>query len=211
MKKNHLVFLKMIYYYFNSNMSNYKKVKIDKDTIIDISLSAYWEFGINGISFNNIVRKSNISKTRMYNLFKSEDGLKSATLSRWDELYGKIWRESIEKSNNIFQLLKNLYEGIATGKHKTCFFSINRLEKHNLGLQTKRIILRIENNFINSWSNCIRNNTNIENKDIKTAANYLFLQQTIFNVVKKADMNKKDIISMSKFVIKSLKNNYSKC
>ena len=191
-------------------MTNYKKRKIDKDSIIDISLATYWKFGINGISFNNIVKKSNISKTRMYNLFKSEDGLKSATLSRWDELYGKIWREHIEKSNDIFELLKNLYEGIATGKHKTCFFSINRLEKNDLGLQTKRIIVNIENKFINSWINCIKNNTNIEDKDIRAAANYLFLQQTIFNVVKKVDMKKKDIISMSKFVIKSLQNNYSK-
>ncbi len=191
-------------------MTNYKKRKIDKDSIIDISLATYWKFGINGISFNNIVKKSNISKTRMYNLFKSEDGLKSATLSRWDELYGKIWREHIEKSNNIFELLKNLYEGIATGKHKTCFFSINRLEKNDLGQQTKRIIVSIENKFINSWINCIKNNTNIEDKDIRAAANYLFLQQTIFNVVKKVDMKKKDIISMSKFVIKSLQNNYSK-
>ena len=75
---------------------------------------------------------------------------------------------------------------------------------------TTRVISIRYSELISFSNGIVKNNTNIEDKDIRTAANYLFLQQTIFNVVKKVDMKKKDIISMSKFVIKSLQNNYSK-
>lgn len=57
----------------------------DRDRVVGVAMETYWSEGLDGISLNELCRRSGVSKPGLYREFGGEDGLMDATLAHYAE------------------------------------------------------------------------------------------------------------------------------
>ena len=57
-----------------------RPIVLNRYNVSEVCLHIYWKQGINNISYNDVIKKSNLSKGSYYKLFDNEDDLHSETL-----------------------------------------------------------------------------------------------------------------------------------
>lgn len=56
----------------------------DRERVLDIAMDAYWQEGFAAVSLNDICRRAQISKPRLYREFGGEDGLIEAVIENYE-------------------------------------------------------------------------------------------------------------------------------
>ena len=155
---------------------------LNRENILNISMQAYWEEGIEAVSLNEICKRANVSKPGIYREFGSDDGLIKAVLIHYQNHVLKNFHK-IFKENKPFQEILDKYITMLTVENQNlngCLFLRTRDCKYPLGEQSKKQLQLIQKDFFASFTSWIERakENNEFPKDISTnlAVNYIDAQ-----------------------------------
>lgn len=184
---------------------------LDRKHVLDVSMQAYWEEGIEAISLNKICKRANVSKPGIYREFGNDDGLIKTVLAHYQQKVLKPIHK-IFLQNKPFKDVLDEYIDILTTKSPNqygCLFIRLRDSKYPLGIGSKVQIQSIQEEFISSFTRWVtRAKTNNEfSKDISTelAVNYIDAQvsMAMTKIFNGYDVSKvKDILILAFSVFK---------
>ena len=179
--------------------------------ILDVSMKAYWEEGIETISLNEICKRANVSKPGIYREFKNDDGLIKAVLLHYQkQVLQQI--HQIFRSNKPFEEVLNKYILILTIESPNlngCLFLRSRDSNYPLGEESKKQIDLIQKEFVSSFTQWIeeakQKDEFPQNISTELAVNYIDAQVSIamtkiFNGTKVSDV--KDMLTLAFSVFK---------
>ncbi len=169
----------------NNKRSRGRPKTLNKEYILDISMKAYWEEGIEAISLNEICKRANVSKPGIYREFGNDDGLIKNVLIHYNK---KVLKEihKIFRENKPFKEILDKYISILTVESPNlngCLFLRSRDSNYPLGVESKKQIELIQEEFNKSFTRWIETakNKNEFPKNISTelAVNYIDSQVSI--------------------------------
>ena len=179
--------------------------------ILDVSMKAYWEEGIETISLNEICKRAHVSKPGIYREFKNDDGLIKAVLLHYQkQVLQQI--HQIFRSNKPFEEVLNKYILILTIESPNlngCLFLRSRDSNYPLGEESKKQIDLIQKEFVSSFTQWIeeakQKDEFPQNISTELAVNYIDAQVSIamtkiFNGTKVSDV--KDMLTLAFSVFK---------
>lgn len=131
---------------------------LDRDYVVDVSMQAYWQEGIEAVSLNKICKKAHVSKPGIYREFGSDDGLIKAVLIQYQN---QVLRQihKIFKEDKPFLDILDTYIDILTVQSPNqygCLFIRLRDSKYPLGEESKKQVLRIQEEYLDSFTKLIK-------------------------------------------------------
>ncbi|WP_121628516.1 TetR/AcrR family transcriptional regulator [Poseidonibacter antarcticus] len=165
-----------------SKRSRGRPKTLNREHILDISMKAYWEEGIEVISLNEICKRANVSKPGIYREFGNDDGLLKAVLEHYEKNVitevQKLFIEDLPFCDTLDKFVSRLT--VKSTNHDGCLFIKLRDSNYPLGDETKKEIERIHKQYVETYEKWIqRSKENADfTKDIssKLAANYIDTQ-----------------------------------
>ena len=183
---------------------------LKKESVLNISMKAYWEEGFEAITLNEICKRANISKPGIYREFGNDDSLISAVLHHYNEVVIKQIHQIFLEDKTFREILDN-YVSMLTDKSPNlngCLFLRSRDSNYPLGVQSKKQIELMQKEYIYSFTKWIERakEKNEFSKDISTelTVNYIDAQVSIamtkiFNGTKISMVKDMLILSFSVF------------
>ncbi|MBT7997203.1 TetR/AcrR family transcriptional regulator [Burkholderiales bacterium] len=86
--------------------------KIDRDAVIRIALSLYWEHGVENVSMSRIAREAETKRVSLYDEFGGEGGLIQECLNLYKETFKMPLLNGIDESADLPSVLKILFHGL---------------------------------------------------------------------------------------------------
>ena len=86
--------------------------KIDRDAVIRIALSLYWELGVDNVSMSRIAREAETQRVSLYDEFGGEEGLIQECLNLYKERFQMPLLKGIDESADLPSVLKILFCGL---------------------------------------------------------------------------------------------------
>ena len=184
---------------------------LNKEHILNLSMQAYWEEGIEIISLNEICKRANVSKPGIYREFKNDDGLIKAVLIHYQNQVLKQIHK-IFRSNKPFREVLNKYIlmlTIESPNSNGCLFLRSRDSNYPLGEESKKQIDLIQEEFTSSFTKWIEQAKQKgefpQNISTELAVNYIDAQVSIamtkiFNGTNVSDV--KDMLTLAFSVFK---------
>lgn len=83
---------------------------LDRERVVEIAMHGYWTDGVDGVSLNEICRRTGVSKPSLYREFGGEDGLTDAVLERYAESVLTPNMEQITPEQTLSETLARLAE-----------------------------------------------------------------------------------------------------
>lgn len=118
--------------------------KIDRDQVIESAMRAWWSEGVQGLSLNEIARRTGLSKSSLYREFGGEDGLMAAALERYRSLSVVPMLELLEMDLPAAKTLQLLTGGIVGPNYAAgCLFTKLRLKRSAAGDKTTAVLDRM--------------------------------------------------------------------
>ena len=158
---------------------------LNKEYILNASMKAYWEEGIEAISLNEICKRANVSKPGLYREFGNDDGLIKAVLVHYQEEVLKQIHQIFREDKSFKEVLDKyiLMLTVESPNLNGCLFLRSRDSNYPLGEKSQKQIELIQKEFSNSFTNWIEKakEKNEFPKDISTqlAVNYIDAQVSI--------------------------------
>lgn len=158
---------------------------LDKKYLLDISMKAYWEEGIEAISLNEICKRAKVSKPGIYREFGNDDGLIKEVLIHYQK---EVLKEihQIFRENKPFKEVLDKYILMLTTESPNlngCLFLRSRDSNYPLGEKSQQQIELIQKEFSMSFTKWIEQakDKNEFPKNISTelAVNYIDSQVSI--------------------------------
>ena len=197
----------------NSEIGTNKEINpIDWYNISEACLHIYWKQGINNISYNDVIKTSNLSKGSYYKLFVNEDDLHSETLitySRNNDV--NLLFHEISNAEDLFQVLSTHENWKFKNGMKYCYFFAAYLEKYRVGIKTRKTISNTERKYKLLLSRSTKKH--IEKYDIKKSAvninqivNFVFNGFVLINLLNLNKSSKASINSYKKSLYQFISN-----
>lgn len=158
---------------------------LNKEYILNVSMQAYWEEGIEAISLNEICKRANVSKPGLYREFGNDDGLIKAVLIHYQEEVLKQIHQIFREDKPFKEVLDKyiLMLTVESPNLNGCLFLRSRDSNYPLGEESQKQIELIQKDFSNSFTKWIEQakekNEFPENISTELAVNYIDSQVSI--------------------------------
>ena len=86
--------------------------KIDRDAVIRIALSLYWEHGVENVSLSRVAREADTQRVSLYDEFGGEEGLIQECLDLYRKRFQLPLLNGIDESADLPSVLKILFHGL---------------------------------------------------------------------------------------------------
>lgn len=189
-----------------------RPISLNRYNVSEACLHIYWKQGINNISYNDVIKRSKLSKGTYYKLFVNEDDLHSETLinySRNDDV--NLLFKEISNAEDLFQLLSTLKNWKFKNGIRHCYFFAAYLEKYRLGVKTRKTISNTEKKYKLLLSKITKKH--IEKYDIKNSdvninqiVNFVFNGFVIINLLHRNKSSKASINTYKKSLYQFITN-----
>lgn len=131
---------------------------LDRQHTLEIAMASYWSEGIQGVSMNEVCRRSGVSKPSVYREFGSEDGLMQAVLEHYRAtvlapLLGLLTSD-LPFAEVLEQLLRFITE--PSDRPAGCLFAELCLARQPLGPETEASVEAISQELRTAYEQWLR-------------------------------------------------------
>ena len=183
-----------------------RPTSFNRQYIANICLKHYWKHGIQNISYNDIIKLSNISKGSFYKFFKDEDDLLAETVIEYYK-DSNDFLNKIDQCEDLFKLLYLLKNWKYKHKISYCYFFSCYMEMYKLGKKTRKVINDFAINYKLLVDKIIRNHfkknkASVENLNVKELVNYYFNNFVIINLLRRNKVKDNEVTLYSNNLIR---------
>ncbi|MEY2982122.1 MAG: hypothetical protein RL562_2349 [Planctomycetota bacterium] len=112
----------------------------DRSRVLDVAMDSYWRDGVDGLSLNEICRRSGVSKPGLYREFGGEDGLMDAVLEQYAGAVLEPLTRLLESDRPFGQVLADLIASMTQAERSQpagCLLAKMRGSPSRLGPATR--------------------------------------------------------------------------
>ncbi|QCX01687.1 TetR/AcrR family transcriptional regulator [Aggregatimonas sangjinii] len=100
--------------------------EFDRDTVLLNAMNVFWEKGYNGTSMQDLVERTGLNRSSIYNSFGSKLELYQHTLKHYQKSSGVHFQRALMKAKNPLEAIRFIFEGflpeiISDPGNKGCF------------------------------------------------------------------------------------------
>ena len=165
-----------------------RPVRLNRHNVSDACLNIYWKQGINNISYNDVIKKSKLSKGTFYKLFANEDDLQAETLINYDNDNINLLFDKLSNAEDLFELLNLLNNWKFKNDIKYCYFFIVYMDKYRVGIKTRKIINKIATKYKSflisiTKKHIGKHDIKASNVNINQVVNFIFNGMILMNLL----------------------------
>ena len=185
-----------------------RPTSVNKQDILAKCCNVLWEKGIKNISFNKIIKNTEVSKGTIYKIFKNQDTLHKETINYYYQniMIHKI--KSFSEYDDVFRFLEYMEENVIKKNVQNCFYQDTKIISHQLGEKAKKILKKIDNSIKKELEDIIcrhvkKYQLNIKKNNIYALALFLFHNLTYIYMLKLNKITAEEISTIFKILKKN--------
>ena len=178
---------------------------IDKQDILAKCCNALWYNGIQNISFNEIIKKTEVSKGTIYKIFKNQDNLHKETINYYYKNIMSCTINSFSGYDDVFNFLEDIKKNIIKKDIQNCFYQETKTISHQLGKKAKLSLIKIDNIVKKALEDIVirhikKYKLKIKKDNIYALALFLFHNLTYLYILKLNNTSNKEISTIFKIL-----------
>lgn len=178
---------------------------INKQDILAKCCNALWYNGIQNISFNEVIKTSEVSKGTIYKIFKDQDTLHKETINYYYKNIMSNKIKSFSEYDNVFNFLEYIKKNIIKKDIQNCFYQETKTISHQLGDKAKSSLIKIDNVIKKAIEDIVirhvkKYKLKIKKDNIYALALFLFHNLTYLYILKLNKTSTKEISTIFKIL-----------
>ena len=178
---------------------------INKQDILAKCCNALWHNGIQNISFNEIIKNTEVSKGTIYKIFKDQDTLHKETINYYYKNIMSCKINSFSEHDDVFKFLDYIKKNIIKKDIQNCFYQETKAISHQLGKKAKVSLIKIDNIIKKALKDIVirhvkKYKLNIKKDNIFALALFLFHNLTYLYILKLNNTSDKEISTILKIL-----------
>lgn len=191
-----------------------RPIAFDKDSVLDLAMTAFWKNGYNATSINDLVDATGLLRGSLYAAFKSKHGLYVAAIDHYFEQLNKTSFQLLLAPKPPLECITNFFNHLVEESRidksfKGCLL-VNSLleipvEDEEVNRQVSDMAGNLSNMFKKLLSQAKKENTLSENSNVDELSEYLIASVYGLRVYNKTRPNSKQLTALVDNILSVLK------
>ena len=182
-----------------------RPTSVNKQDILTKCCNVLWDKGIQNISFNEIIKNTEVSKGTIYKIFKNQDTLHKETINYYYKNIMIHKLKSFSEYDDVFRFLEYIEENAIKKNFQNCFYQNTKTIGHQLGEEAKISLKKIDNSIKKEFEGIVcrhvkKHKLNIKKNNIYALALFLFHNLTYIYILKLNKVANKEISTIFKIL-----------
>jgi len=185
----------------------------DRTELLEKIMHLFWEHGYKNLSFNEIAKKTGLTRASLYNAFESKEALLEAVLAHYDSVAPDASLQHLEKGDSVGAALTEVIERASKVRasdplSRGCLL-VNCLnesmnEDSDLGLKLKAMYERRRVFLRDLMKTAIDQGELPKHTDAEATANLILSFMSGFSTFSKSGSSEQELIALSMLFLRNL-------
>ncbi|NAS10767.1 TetR/AcrR family transcriptional regulator [Poritiphilus flavus] len=134
--------------------------EFDRELVLEKAMNLFWEKGYNGTSMQDLVDRTGLNRSSLYNSFGSKMDLYEETLKSYQKQTGGIFQKALLKAKDPLDAIQQIFESflpeiLGDKQERGCFILNCKMEMSNQDASVKKWLLDTQENQLSTFQELV--------------------------------------------------------